>query len=219
MILKKNTKTYKQKAAMFGLDARIALMIFISLSIVAGASLHAVFLKIKYVTATTKIKEAAKAVESYMLDVNENIPIYLMGRYADTKRLINYNHKNWKGPYLQYSLRTVSGVEFLDETEGTPPYFSWLLFRQKEEGLGGHSGIALAGSDCDSNSVCYYWLRSHFGRINSSGVLEIMPKADDFAKQLDIMIDGEFNAAEGDLRIEWYQPNNPIIYYKVMKIL
>ena len=64
----------KQKAAMFGLDARVALAIFGALSIIAGTALHSVIQKAKVTTILTEMKEAGKAWEAYYIDTGTNLP-------------------------------------------------------------------------------------------------------------------------------------------------
>jgi type II secretory pathway pseudopilin PulG len=93
-------KKYK-KAAMFGLDARIALAIFGALSVISGAALYSAIQNAKAVKMATTISELRKAIEQFALDTGSFLP-----------RAQAYSHKigylfensddifNWKGPYF-----------------------------------------------------------------------------------------------------------------------
>ena len=93
-----------KKGAMFGLDARIALAIFGSLSVISGASLYSAIKESKSVSFYTQITEIEKAIEALYLDVG-----YLP--YEDnttyTVPYVSYLYENkpatlstWNGPYI-----------------------------------------------------------------------------------------------------------------------
>lgn len=105
--------TQKKKAAMFGLDARVALAIFGALSIITTAALYSVLEKADAVALVTSMSEAGKAFEQYYVDTRKVPPRYntsssLVANYYvfKSKHLVEKpaGVRNWKGPYLQYSL-------------------------------------------------------------------------------------------------------------------
>lgn len=98
-------KSILRKAAMFGLDARIALAIFISLSIIVAVFLYSVFVKIQVVTTLSHIKEIEQAMEQYYLDTGKRLPKSKNFTYPETPISIDNlfedpGFKGWRGPYL-----------------------------------------------------------------------------------------------------------------------
>lgn len=92
---------YTKKAAMFGLDARIALAIFGALSVVSGAALYSAIQEAKVTQTITDMQELIKAVEAYYLDVGS--PLNLISKPGSVARAANLAEdpglKGWKGPY------------------------------------------------------------------------------------------------------------------------
>ena len=89
-----------KKGAMFGLDARIALAIFGALSVISGAALYSAIQQSKIVAFHQEYVEMAKAIEQYMLDTGQNVPI-TSTYWADPDELFKSDVEGWKGPYLQ----------------------------------------------------------------------------------------------------------------------
>lgn len=91
--MKTKLPSQRQRGAMFGLDARIALAIFGGLSIITGAALFAVISEISVTRHTTEMSNFGKAVQAYALDT---------GLYPSViEDLISDNATGWNGPYLQ----------------------------------------------------------------------------------------------------------------------
>lgn len=59
-----------KNAAMFGLDARIALAIFGALSVISGAALYSALNNVEKVQVITIFTESQKALVQYLLDTN-----------------------------------------------------------------------------------------------------------------------------------------------------
>lgn len=89
---KDNRKLNFKKAAMFGLDARIALAIFGALSIITGASLYSVLNKTKAKTVLTDLENIGKAFEQYFIDVRK-LPTLNVFHYSMTE-LIESSESN-----------------------------------------------------------------------------------------------------------------------------
>tara|TARA_Y100001960_G_scaffold250277_1_gene266546 strand:+ start:14111 stop:14701 length:591 start_codon:yes stop_codon:yes gene_type:complete len=95
-----NTK----KAAMFGLDARIALAIFGALSVISGAALYSAITSANVTQRLTQIKEVEKAIEQYYLDTGSMLPFSTtiptadLSAYALVEKPAGVT--GWNGPYV-----------------------------------------------------------------------------------------------------------------------
>tara|TARA_Y100001960_G_scaffold333783_1_gene440937 strand:+ start:175 stop:765 length:591 start_codon:yes stop_codon:yes gene_type:complete len=89
------------KAAMFGLDARIALAIFGALSVISGAALYSAIQDAKATAMYQEIVELEKAIESLYLDLGY-VPISSSTNAFDARYLHTNpgNLSNWSGPYF-----------------------------------------------------------------------------------------------------------------------
>ena len=100
----------RQKAAMFGLDARIALAIFAALSVITGAVLHSALQEAKVISLITEMQEIGKAWEQYYLDTGVDLSRNNTDPNEDHYYIFNSKYLvekptgvvNWKGPYLNY---------------------------------------------------------------------------------------------------------------------
>lgn len=91
-----------KKAAMFGLDARIALAIFGALSVISGAALYSAIQESKIISFITEVKEIEKSVESYYLDIGQRLPVHTTNVHLYLGDLLTNreNLPNWQGPYF-----------------------------------------------------------------------------------------------------------------------
>ena len=105
---------FKNKGAMFGLDARIALAIFGALSVISGAALYSAIQDAEATAVLTDLREIGKAWEQYYLDtgetlgfaenVNKSSGLFIRGRIHDL--IENSGIKGWSGPYLPNPIRS-----------------------------------------------------------------------------------------------------------------
>lgn len=93
---------YIKKAAMFGLDARIALAIFGALSVISSAALYSAIQESKTTALLTDINEIGKAWEQYMLDTGSDLPVKTAATMREriVNELLSSTSNQWKGPYL-----------------------------------------------------------------------------------------------------------------------
>ena len=92
---------YSKKAAMFGLDARIALAIFGALSVISGAALYSAIQESKTIKYQQTFEEMTKAIQAYYLDNYKNIPQNTSKILYSSDILQNReNLSTWKGPYF-----------------------------------------------------------------------------------------------------------------------
>jgi hypothetical protein len=93
----------KQKGAMFGLDARIALAIFGALSVISGAALYSAIQSAKAERYRQEFVEIIKGVEQYYLDTGKQLSVEnLLYARLYTSDLINNRESlaSWNGPYI-----------------------------------------------------------------------------------------------------------------------
>lgn len=90
-----------KKAAMFGLDARIALAIFGALSVISGAALYSAIQSAKTEQYRQNFEELIKASEQYYLDNFSPLPEASSGILWASDLVNNRQNINtWKGPYF-----------------------------------------------------------------------------------------------------------------------
>ena len=177
-----------KRGAMFGLDARIALAIFGSLSVISGAALYSAIQQAKVISTFTDIVELEKAVEAYILDTGQDLPIYPSSVSYDYNHLITKPTSviGWKGPY--YSL-PIKGNYYSQHKLGN------LIIRDMKEETGGpETGM----STCES-SPCYYWIQ-----LNASD-----PQ---LTSAIDLYVDGVADVENGKIRVLDVDPGS--VYYK-----
>lgn len=142
-----------KKAAMFGLDARIALAIFGALSVISGAALYSAIHGAKATALLTEMQEVGKAWEQYYLDTGVDLEADLsactVDCYYKIDSLINSSVKGWQGPYIPYSVRTQYTLEDANRV------FS-LLRLTSEVSWGGVVNWTVA--DCKSGRLCSIWV-------------------------------------------------------------
>jgi type II secretory pathway pseudopilin PulG len=191
----KNTK----KAAMFGLDARIALAIFGALSVISGAALYSAINDAKATAAVTELSELGKAYDAYYLDTGEELDIVATNIYLNIEELLTSLKKGWSGPY-------VSG--YVESSHWLKPK-NYLLEELRDNGSSGWDGTSQtdwSNANCTNGSytgTCYVWLAQSLGQNKES-----------FAKAIDKKVDGVVNGAEGNLRYFVSSGGN---YYVLLK--
>jgi len=175
-----------QKAAMFGLDARIALAIFAALSVITGAVLYNAIKQAKVTAIITEMNNINNALTEYYLHTGTLPPLVGSGEATYTRgglemeELITSSVKGWKGPYVENKDNTST-------TDGallSPIYSSIRLFSNQsiDWDYPRADTKCLSGSDRCFVYICYY------------GMSEELNKA------LDLKIDGTAEATKGDLR-------------------
>lgn len=149
------------KAAMFGLDARIALAIFGALSVISGAALYSAIQKSKTVAQVTIINELTKAIEQYIIDTGSYLPEAdpASNRIESGNLYENFeNIAGWNGPYYgkknssKNKLRMVlTNSSYIDLS------FGYDSFRQSNEDWGS------AGTSVENctNSNCFIYLSTY----------------------------------------------------------
>tara|TARA_Y100001960_G_C14682343_1_gene831898 strand:+ start:298 stop:873 length:576 start_codon:yes stop_codon:yes gene_type:complete len=167
------------KAAMFGLDARIALAIFGALSVISGAALYSAIQQSKTTSMISQLNELSKAYEQYILDTGEELPVISLGVYTDVSKLLSSSLTNWNGPYM--SLDSVSGNDHVLKYPGIHGLY---IAEMLDETWADENP---ATKVCVSGKVCSVY-------VGSYGIsLEL-------AKALDLAIDGVASTTEGNFK-------------------
>lgn len=135
-----------KSAAMFGLDARIALAIFGALSIITGASLYNAIQDTKVVAIMTEFDNIEKAVTNYWIDTGILPPVANPTVSGELKleELLTSSKAGWVGPYLPLTDAGTAEDGYLDH----PTYNQVIIFSQVETSW----GTPVAGNKCYSSS-------------------------------------------------------------------
>tara|TARA_Y100001960_G_C14671231_1_gene826110 strand:+ start:795 stop:1415 length:621 start_codon:yes stop_codon:yes gene_type:complete len=197
-----------KKAAMFGLDARIALAIFGALSVISGAALYSAISNAKATALLTEMREVGKAWEAYLLDTGSNLPQRDSSVNTDYKfytlqieNLIENaaSVANWNGPYISYSK---DDTYRLDGANGTFVY-ALTLNDASTWGDGTTTSWSPAGH-CSAGNNCFLWIS--FNKIDSKETLQ----------KIDELVDGSVDGDAGSFR--WYYENATFKHNALLKI-
>ncbi|HAG53024.1 MAG TPA: hypothetical protein DCL21_04475 [Alphaproteobacteria bacterium] len=197
----------KNKGAMFGLDARIALAIFGALSVISGAALYSAIQQAKVAAIVTELEEFAKAYQSYMIDVGQEMEFSGSTDIGlKTLELITSSKSGWKGPYIPYS--TSDMVTASTHSLKIDKYESLFIIKSVSDNtFGDYTGGASQTTCVGNNTVCSIWVG-----VTDVGRLET-------AKAIDVMVDGTESANSGRLRVRNHSTTKYAVYYEVMPSL
>jgi type II secretory pathway pseudopilin PulG len=168
-----------KKAAMFGLDARIALSIFGALSVISGAALYSAIQEAKVTSIITEMNELGKAVDAYQLDVG-TLPLFdtTTPQHMDASKLISDTVYNWNGPYI-------SGVVYTNPLNIKHNVYDYTGVRRMETSAWGNTTT----QNCTSSSTsCAIFI-----------LLGAIPKP--LADAIDLKIDGGLDMENGNIRL------------------
>tara|TARA_Y100001960_G_scaffold51090_1_gene52065 strand:- start:5241 stop:5852 length:612 start_codon:yes stop_codon:yes gene_type:complete len=199
-----------KKAAMFGLDARIALAIFGALSVISGAALYSAIQGAKVTAIITELNEISKAHEAYYLDTGSPLGLWSTSLHTTSiKDLISNisSRANWQGPYLPYSTT-------VDYVLKHSIYDNIIIYRIDDDtgtwgGTEGTDFVSYGGCTAGSTSSCNYYT-----------VMEFIPKA--IADAIDKQVDGALNYKSGNVKVRYYptgaQAGKATVFIKHMAI-
>lgn len=186
---KNNKKKLNEKGAMFGLDARIALAIFASVSIIVGVALYNVVKRVRATAFISELREIGKAWEQYYLDTGKDLPecnTPPQGTRA-TKELVKSDVKGWKGPYLNYK-----EAYYMAPVLGHGKYGDIHLISARDIEWGNNVNWKSVAR-CNEGDKCYVWVHIH-------------KVSDDLKGEIDNIIDNGDGPSNGNFR--WLQLND-----------
>tara|TARA_Y100001960_G_C14768695_1_gene878549 strand:- start:2661 stop:3260 length:600 start_codon:yes stop_codon:yes gene_type:complete len=173
-----NTK----KAAMFGLDARIALAIFGALSVISGAALYSAIQDAKVTAIITELNEVGKAYDQYYLDVGEELTLSGENFYLLNAELFASSKAGWKGPYLSGAPRSTVWTDkeygFQELRDGT-----W-------NGITPTDRTEARCTKTDISGSCAVWATVLLGANKG-----------DLARAIDLKVDGVVDGTTGNVRL------------------
>jgi type II secretory pathway pseudopilin PulG len=193
-----------KKAAMFGLDARIALAIFGALSVISGAALYSAIQNAKVVQQVTFIKELEKAWEAYYLDTGADLKLY--GDYRNTYNLaVNENIKGWDGPYIALDTQYTSGAASLLINPFITANKIHMLNANSQPTWGGDTSLTSWDNEgiCTAGD-CYIWIPL---RVSSLAI----------ADAIDKYVDGTNDRFNGRIKVTINTSNDTAaVWYKMI---
>ena len=214
-----NIKNNK-KAAMFGLDARIALAIFGALSVISGAALYKAVQKANIVRYAAFYQEFAKAYEAFYLDTGTHV--------SKACYLANNNPAipGWQGPYLGEYISVSSDCStgsvklkepFEDKniynTVGTNASFLW----EGHNATWADIGTFITNNQCPSDPTTTNGCSKYYKMSMIDSGFNQLSDFTDFADALDEYIDNGDGSTKGDFRYGIHF-NSYVWAYRIMPI-
>ena len=180
-----------KKAAMFGLDARIALAIFGALSVISGAALYSAIKQAKTEQLRQYFVEHFKAIEQYYLDNGKPMPQYTANVIYTPDLVQNReNLSTWNGPYIDFNIRSTSVI--IDNTSisiDPQGVFQMLLALDSTwPSTTAHNNCTVGAVDCSMYMALYGG-----SAAGEAKLLELF-------KDLDALVDGSDGQADGTVR-------------------
>tara|TARA_Y100001960_G_C14768695_1_gene878548 strand:- start:2085 stop:2648 length:564 start_codon:yes stop_codon:yes gene_type:complete len=147
-----------KKAAMFGLDARIALAIFGALSVISGAALYSAIQDAKLTSTYVQMQEVAKSLESFYIDTGSFPASFPSGSSyrLNLAELVSSTKANWQGPYTSLAIDSTYYLLNSETHERVT-----LMVSQKD-----------SWGSCDAGDICEGWVL--FYRDNGKDFLKSM---------------------------------------------
>ena len=191
---------------MFGLDARIALVLFGAMSIISGAALYSAIQEAIGARAIEELQQVEKALEEYYLDTGA-LPEKVYSLELDASKLVSDSSSNWKGPYLTNFKNNSTYLIYKSGNDSFNHGSLHLLTLNSNIAFGGTDAISFNSSACSTTDInngnCDIWIY----RNNL--------KDDNLAKIIDKRLDHSDGANSGKFRWE-YISSEPNLKYRYM---
>tara|TARA_Y100001960_G_scaffold151614_1_gene159950 strand:- start:1262 stop:1888 length:627 start_codon:yes stop_codon:yes gene_type:complete len=186
-----------KKAAMFGLDARIALAIFGALSVISGAALYSAIQQAKTEQFRQYFEEIIKATEQYYLDNGKVLPEYTSNDYVYIGDLASNRESlsTWAGPYLAVSSVDSSHSHFMDSMTAQVHSTSETYMLMRKSSTWTEMNDLNADGICASNDPdCADWIT--LSAVDASATLTLLS----IFNNLDESVDGGDGMLAGKVR-------------------
>jgi type II secretory pathway pseudopilin PulG len=191
-----------KKAAMFGLDARIALAIFGALSVISGAALYSAIQSAKATALYNQLSEIGKAWEQYYLDTGVNLPVGPSSIYVFKSSSLVENTDNissWKGPYINLEIDSVNDWLLVSNN-----YRNYNVIIVTDSEIWGEE-VEWVDDLCTSGKKCALY-------VNVDGV-----GSDLLAKKIDDLFDSGNGGKKGNFKWHSYGGGSQYAYYLKIK--
>tara|TARA_Y100001960_G_C14756933_1_gene871786 strand:+ start:560 stop:1183 length:624 start_codon:yes stop_codon:yes gene_type:complete len=202
---------FNKKAAMFGLDARIALAIFGALSVISGAALYSAIQTAKVEQWRQFFSNMDKAYEQYLLDNGKDIPVS-----ATSSGILNLadlidnreNLSTWNGPYLSATSTSRDLIRTNMTAQVGPIGYAYAILHKKSDWT---ANAALVDEVCVIDDAdCALWYTIHAGNATESVTLKTI------FNMLDSAIDGGDGELKGIVRYNNHD-DDYLMYQGIMR--
>tara|TARA_Y100001960_G_scaffold138658_1_gene146965 strand:+ start:3186 stop:3779 length:594 start_codon:yes stop_codon:yes gene_type:complete len=175
-----------KKAAMFGLDARIALAIFGALSVISGAALYSAIQSAKAEQYRQYFVEIEKALDHYYLDNYQQVVQFNNTTINIGNLISNYESiSSWNGPYIDGSLSNAASIKNkLTSSISSSVYFSAQVLKDDR------TTCTVGDSDC------YEYINLMYPGSNA----DIVSKIKNIFDTLDLLVDSGDGTGSGRLQ-------------------
>lgn len=194
------------KAAMFGLDARIALAIFGALSVISGAALYSAIQEAKNEQIRQGLVELVKASEQYYLDNGQMIPqqgsimLYIADLIENRESLAT-----WNGPYIPADKIDAIGIDTITSKVIDDTFYMAAALQKASTWPSSSTWATCVLNDVD----CSEWIYIYNGKTAAG-----YTKAIALFNRLDKFMDNGDGATTGNLRMIDLGLNDVRIFYK-----
>ena len=194
-----------KKGAMFGLDARIALVVFATLSIISIKIIYEHFEEVKALQKVTTLNNLEKAIERYVDDTGHFIPDTgsLLTNQVYLSNLISNqaDYPGWNGPYFGES-GTFSSFNFklFGYSGGGTRADEFFSYRYSNATWGGPAATAVNAVSCNVNNCYIYLVLSDTLNPSHSAYEDGLMLVEEY-KKLDEYIDNSDGPGLGKIRM------------------
>lgn len=191
-----------KKGTMFGLDARIALAVIGSLSVISGASLYSAIKESQATAILADMKEIGKAWQQYNLDTARDVYTKTLTDCTvecayKIEELVKSSRANWHGPYLKYSINSEEELTSTDKVV--------MLVKSSPDVTWGASTDWKSG-ECTVGRHCSVW--SVLGGYDDDSLFEM----------IDESVDGGDGPSDGSFRWVDRVLSSPIKYHAYLEV-
>tara|TARA_Y100001960_G_scaffold333914_1_gene442189 strand:+ start:2330 stop:2965 length:636 start_codon:yes stop_codon:yes gene_type:complete len=182
-----------KKAAMFGLDARIALAIFGALSVISGAALYSAIQQANTESYRQLFEELTKASEQYYLDNGKPLPQFdnrltQIGDLTTNRENLN----TWNGPYFS-STNVLSYQIKNDKTANMGSSALIEIWLMPPSTWASNTNYTICSSVGDNNCAEFFVLHPLGNATSNSNIYNLY-------QQLDKLVDNGNGALTGKVR-------------------
>jgi hypothetical protein len=160
-----------KKGAMFGLDARIALVVFGTIGLISTAALLTTIKQTELTDLINEAKVVHDAYQSYEYDTGSYV-VEQSTALLKSSELLTSVKAGWQGPYLTNQMAaSPDNLTKLVANVGT-----YSILRTKDRSASAEADTPFVA--CASTDVCYLWLLFDAGEISNITINELDKKLD-----------------------------------------
>ncbi|MCP4355039.1 MAG: hypothetical protein GY793_05290 [Proteobacteria bacterium] len=188
---------YSKKGGMFGLDARITVVILGAISVIASYHIYGVSKEALVSTILFDGKGIVKAINSYEYDMNNELGTFATTDKLEIVKLISSAEVNWSGPYLSTVINGSDNSLLISPNLG-----SFYVFKAKDRGAADVTEDPFVS--CVTGEACYLWMIYDDASF-STRITEIAQKLDAKLDSSDGFLTGKVQKWNADLMYQLEQ--------------